>query len=131
MTITSIFCPNIDCLKLDLITTFTSILDLPTSLTKGMTLNGKLMSLVVRYLMVEYAKNNHLFTFNYRLTIKTGTFRFYTLQFRKRGHIPRTLCSLCDIFQNPLLQLCGKYWQFTTASKTSYCHQVCLHAGLC
>ena len=48
--LTSIFCPKIDGLKLDFKTTLTSILDLPTSLTKGMTLKGKLMSFVVRYL---------------------------------------------------------------------------------
>ena len=47
---TSIFCPNTDGLKLDFRTTLTSILDRPTSRTNGMTLNGKLMSLVVRYL---------------------------------------------------------------------------------
>ena len=71
MTFTSIFCPNIDCLKLDLITTFTSILDLPTSRTNGMTLNGKLMSLVVRYLMVQQAKITPLSPLSNGLTVES------------------------------------------------------------
>ena len=37
-------------MKLDLTTTFTSSLDLPTSRTKGITRKGSEMSLVVRYL---------------------------------------------------------------------------------
>lgn len=47
---TSIFCPKMEGLKLDFRTTLTSILVLPTSRTKGITRNGKLISLVVRYL---------------------------------------------------------------------------------
>ena len=38
-------------LKLDLTTTLTSSLDLPTSLTRGITRKGREMSLVVRYLV--------------------------------------------------------------------------------
>ena len=37
-------------MKLDLTTTLTSSLDLPTSLTKGITRKGREMSFVVRYL---------------------------------------------------------------------------------
>ena len=40
-------------MKLDLTTTFTSSLDLPTSRTKGITRKGSEMSLVVRYLNTE------------------------------------------------------------------------------
>jgi len=47
---TSIFCPKRLGLKLDLRTTFTSILVRPTSRTKGITRNGNEMSFVVRYL---------------------------------------------------------------------------------
>lgn len=47
---TSIFCPNKDGLKLLLRTTLTSILVRPTSRTNGITLKGKDMSFVVRYL---------------------------------------------------------------------------------
>ena len=57
MKFTSIFWPKIDCLKFDLITTLTSMRDLPTSLTNGMTLNGKLISFVVRYLRGEHTRN--------------------------------------------------------------------------
>ena len=57
MKFTSIFWPKIDCLKFDLITTLTSMRDLPTSLTNGMTLNGKLISFVVRYLRGENTRN--------------------------------------------------------------------------
>lgn len=48
--LTSIFWASSDGLKLDLMTTLTSSLVRPTSLTKGMTRNGRMMSLVVRYL---------------------------------------------------------------------------------
>lgn len=47
---TSTFWARRDGLKLLFTTTFTSILLFPTSLTKGITRNGKLMSFVVRYL---------------------------------------------------------------------------------
>ena len=60
MKFTSIFWPKIDCLKFDLITTLTSIRDLPTSLTNGMTLNGKLISFVVRYLRGNTHETNLL-----------------------------------------------------------------------
>lgn len=59
MKFTSIFWPKIDCLKFDLITTLTSIRDLPTSLTNGMTLNGKLISFVVRYLRGTHMKQTY------------------------------------------------------------------------
>ena len=49
---TSIFWANKEGLKFDLITTFTSNFVRPTSLTSGMTRNGKDMSLVVRYLKI-------------------------------------------------------------------------------
>lgn len=49
-TLTSIFCASSEGLKLDLMTTFTSSLVRPTSLTRGITRNGRMMSLVVRYL---------------------------------------------------------------------------------
>ena len=49
-SLTSIFCANKEGLKLLLITTFTSILVLPASLTRGITRNGREISLVVRYL---------------------------------------------------------------------------------
>lgn len=48
--LTSIFCASSEGLKLDLMTTFTSSLVRPTSLTRGITRNGRMMSLVVRYL---------------------------------------------------------------------------------
>lgn len=48
--LTSIFCASSEGLKLDLMTTFTSSLVRPTSLTRGMTRKGRMMSLVVRYL---------------------------------------------------------------------------------
>ena len=47
---TSIFWANSEGLKLDLMTTLTSNLVRPTSLTRGITRNGREMSLVVRYL---------------------------------------------------------------------------------
>lgn len=50
MRLTSIFWASNDGLKLDLMTTLTSSLVRPTSLTRGMTRNGRMMSLVVRYL---------------------------------------------------------------------------------
>ncbi len=53
--LTSIFCANKEALKLDLMTTLTSNLVLPTSLTSGMTLKGREMSLVVRYRMSSYS----------------------------------------------------------------------------
>ena len=53
LRLTSTFCANSDGLKFDLTTTFTSIFDLPTSRTNGITRNGRLMSFVVRYLHEE------------------------------------------------------------------------------
>ena len=52
--LTSTFCARSDGLKFDLTTTFTSILERPTSRTSGITRNGKLMSFVVRYLKLLY-----------------------------------------------------------------------------
>lgn len=49
---TSIFWPSKEGLKLLFRTTLTSILVRPTSRTKGITLNGKDMSFVVRYLQI-------------------------------------------------------------------------------
>ncbi len=46
---TSIFCPINVPLKFDFNMTLTSIFPFPVSLTIGMTRNGRLMSLVVRY----------------------------------------------------------------------------------
>lgn len=48
--ITSTFWASNEGLKFDLTTTFTSIFCRPTSRTRGITRNGRLMSLVVRYL---------------------------------------------------------------------------------
>lgn len=50
---TSIFWASSEDLKLDLMTTLTSSLVRPTSLTRGMTLKGRMMSLVVRYLRTD------------------------------------------------------------------------------
>lgn len=49
--LTSIFCPISVDLKFDLTITLTSILPFPVSLTSGMTRKGRLISLVVRYLI--------------------------------------------------------------------------------
>lgn len=57
--LTSIFCPIRVDLKFDLTMTFTSILPLPVSLTSGMTLNGRLMSLVVLYFINFYKKQKN------------------------------------------------------------------------
>lgn len=51
---TSIFWPRSDGLKLLFKTHLTSIFVRPTSLTRGITLNGKFISLVVRYLKEIY-----------------------------------------------------------------------------
>lgn len=58
--LTSIFCASSEGLKLDLMTTFTSSLVRPTSLTRGITRNGRMMSLVVRYL--HYSAEQKQFT---------------------------------------------------------------------
>ncbi len=50
---TSIFWASREALKLDLMTTLTSNLVRPTSLTRGITRKGREMSLVVRYLMSD------------------------------------------------------------------------------
>lgn len=55
--LTSIFWASSEGLKLDLMTTLTSSLVRPTSLTRGITRNGRMMSLVVRYLQ-EWAWQN-------------------------------------------------------------------------
>ena len=55
MSLTSIFWASSEALKLDLMTTLTSSLVRPTSLTRGMTLKGRMMSLVVRYLGTQPA----------------------------------------------------------------------------
>lgn len=54
---TSIFWAKRDALKLDFITTLTSSFVLPTSRTKGITLKGREISFVVRYLRFG-SKNN-------------------------------------------------------------------------
>lgn len=56
---TSIFWARSEGLKLDLMTTLTSSLVRPTSLTRGMTRKGRMMSLVVRYLWRRRGKHTH------------------------------------------------------------------------
>ena len=58
--LTSIFWASSEGLKLDLMTTLTSSLVRPTSRTRGMTLNGRMMSLVVRYLQEKCEFNTTL-----------------------------------------------------------------------
>jgi hypothetical protein len=79
--LTSIFCPIRVDLKLDLTITFTSIFPLPVSLTSGMTLNGRLISLVVLYFISLKKKNLLEGLMRVEIKLSSESMKFIYLEF--------------------------------------------------